>query len=551
MPDDPLADLLMSSFPGRADCYATQTAAGFAPVHDPLTPAVVRAHLNQQRCVGVYLVSPDQTVRCTACDWDGRHDPRWKESAVAVWRHLRERGIAAALERSQSGEGAHVWVCLSERVPAAGIRRWWEDVLAAVGVQCREIYPRQDAVAAGGLGNLLRLPLWRESRFVGPDWKPAAPAEAMRSIQRYSAADLGVPDVPAASSEADAEITARTWRLLQSEPLARRWRGEPDGLRGDQSLSNVGADLAWQLARAYVPAWEIEAALRAWGAEHGYSKASRADWLRRTVSFAYRRLTEGGESASTEVLTLDECVAAYLRRSRTRAAMYCGFDLPALDRSVDGVGYGELALVAARPSQGKTALALQWAEAQARAGTPVVFLSEEMSAWAIGARVWARMGGAGDVCQYLRGSAPVYVHRACNTIDRAVEVIEQHHHKDGANAVVVDYTQLLCSRRRRESHEEIADVSRGLKEVATRLEIAALAATQLNREPDKDRGIIRLSHLGGSGQLERDADLVVALARKSEGREQGYVAHCLKRRNGPIREAAVHITFTPDQQRFA
>lgn len=546
-----LAQKLLVTFVGRPDCWARQTADGFVPVRRPLTVGDVQLHLAQQRCAGVYLVRPDQTVRCTACDWDGRHDAQWRERATALWWHLSGRGWTPILELSQSGTGAHVWILLAEPVSAAAIRRWWQRELAAAGVSCREVYPRQDSVADGGLGNLLRLPLWRASRFVAPDWTALDPTRVLDDARRHRCAELDLPDVPADAPADGSGISPRTWRLLQAEPLALRWAGRPDGLPSDQSRSGVAASLALHLARAYVPAWEIEAVLRAWGEKHGYDQAGRDDWLRRTIAAAYKYLTTGREAESAEFRTLVDCVEEYRRRSATTAAMYCSFDLPALDRAIDGVGYGELALVAARPSQGKTALAIQWAEAQARERTPVVFLSEEMSEWAIGARVWARMGHAGDPHEYFRDAAPVLVHRACHTVDRAVEVIERRALDDGARAVVVDYTQLLGSRRRRESHEEIADVSRGLKECATRLGVAILAATQLNREPDRTPGGIRLSHLGGSGQLERDADLVIALARKScSSPIHEYAIHCMKRRNGPIREATVAARFDTQRQRF-
>jgi replicative DNA helicase len=222
-----------------------------------------------------------------------------------------------------------------------------------------------------------------------------------------------------------------------------------------------------------------------------------------------------------------------------------------------------LALVAARPSHGKSAFALQWADAVAAQGVPVLFISEEMGAIALGKRNLQSYAPLLEehfdetVAPTLRAKLQehwqcrrdVFIAQNCYTIDRAEEVIDQHVALNNVGAVVVDYAQLLRSRSGAARNENVADVSIRLRQATTRNGVAMLCCAQLNRELEyrKDR-IPKMSDLGDSGQLERDADVILVLDRPGlydsvNARENDFAIHVLKRRNGAIRERLVKATF--------
>jgi replicative DNA helicase len=142
----------------------------------------------------------------------------------------------------------------------------------------------------------------------------------------------------------------------------------------------------------------------------------------------------------------------------------------------------------------------------------------------------------------------------CNTIDRAEDVIEQHVSLHGVRLVAVDYLQLLGSLGANR-YEEVSTISRRLKQVTKRTNVAMLAICQLNREVDKrEDHNPRLSDLRDAGQLEQDADVIIFVQWPCKyspmNPPENYRIFVAKRRNGPIRESRVETTFTADRQRI-
>jgi len=139
-PPDAKVALFRSLFAGREDVYAArwesaQTGkAGWSPAvvggwanarkpdreHLPLGDGVIEAHLTGQVHLGLYPLLRGDTCRLLACDFDG---PTWPLDAVAYVDAARVAGIPAALERSRSGDGAHVWMFFSAPVQASAARR--------------------------------------------------------------------------------------------------------------------------------------------------------------------------------------------------------------------------------------------------------------------------------------------------------------------------------------------------------------------------------------------------------------------------------------------
>jgi superfamily II DNA or RNA helicase len=138
----------------------------------PLDERAVESHLRGEQTLGVYAIGTDDTCRFLAADFDGEG---WRDDVLA-YREAAERvGIAVAIERSRSGNGAHAWIFFAEPVPAATARRLGTILVAkasalrptlGLGAYDR-LFPNQDTLPVGGFGNLIALPLAKAPRQNG------------------------------------------------------------------------------------------------------------------------------------------------------------------------------------------------------------------------------------------------------------------------------------------------------------------------------------------------------------------------------------------------
>ncbi len=594
-----LAAAILAAFRGRDGFVARGTDRGtFEPVtlKVPIKPEwLAERHLAQQRCLGFYLCDQNSRVWCSCADFDNKPehpDPEWKFKAETVHLWLQGAGLGPVVEVSQSGTAAHVWLFFDEPTDAWLVRAWWRGVADKTGVAIREVYPRQDQLTGKGLGNLVRYPLWNQSRFVDPenDWATVEPLEAMK-VRRCCGADLkslafdlGVgelkpgesrpavavtPLADAANTDADDELPARVAARLKrgNSLLARRWSGDRSGLK-DTSTSALVMSIACELVRQYVPTAEVAASVRYWCLANDYEKGATDRAVSRAVSAAYEYLVMRTEEKSAGATQMRDACHAYLDTLAAGTPTYIPSGVPALDQSMDGVGYGEMCVIAGRPSHCKSALALQWLDQAAAAKVPCLIISEEMSAVELGKRVVCRVSPleqehwSPDVVPELRqfvdlhyrDRAPIYLVESCNSIERAETVIDQFCGLHGVRLVAVDYLQLLGSKRQKR-YEEITDVSVRLKQAAKRNGCAMLAVCQVNRNVEGRQNYEpQNSDLRDAGQIEQDADLIIHVQwpykfDTSFPRDE-YKMFVKKRRNGPIRQVVVNTTFDPERQRI-
>ncbi len=247
-----------------------------------------------------------------------------------------------------------------------------------------------------------------------------------------------------------------------------------------------------------------------------------------------------------------------------------------LDRITGGLQGGSLIILAARPSMGKTALALNIAQYVAiKQETPVLIFSLEMSAEQLSHRLLAseakvnihdmRTGalprGTWDILANAAGmlsEAPIYIDDSSflSTLDLRARArrFKAQHPKLGL--IIVDYLQLMnLSRRVENKQQEVAEISRALKGVARELNVPVIALSQLSRavEQRQDKKP-QLADLRDSGAIEQDADLVIFLYRKGyyePNKEDGQdVADLIiaKHRNGPT--GTVQLLFVKEYTRF-
>ena len=144
----------------------------------PVTDEVIRWHLSGQDdhgrdfVIGVYPLLPDETCHFLAIDFD---DCDWRADAAAVLQVCKSWALPTALERSRSGNGAHLWLFFAEPVPARLARNLGSSLLTEamerrpdVGLNSYDrLFPNQDTMPKGGFGNLIALPLQKQARAGG------------------------------------------------------------------------------------------------------------------------------------------------------------------------------------------------------------------------------------------------------------------------------------------------------------------------------------------------------------------------------------------------
>jgi replicative DNA helicase len=250
-----------------------------------------------------------------------------------------------------------------------------------------------------------------------------------------------------------------------------------------------------------------------------------------------------------------------------------------LDQMMWGFQRQEMIILAARPSMGKTSLALNFAEAAAlpKKGPPsaVLIFSLEMGASQLALRMLCSrarvnmkllrdglLSKNGDEQNRLLQAADEFA-KAPIFIDdsSAISIMQLRakarriHSRHPLGFIMVDYLQLLSPTDPKVPREQqVAEASRGLKAIAKELDVPVLVLSQLNRSSEKDNRTPKLSDLRESGSIEQDADVVLMLARPRDADEKFQVAAdsaeliVAKQRNGPVGE--LKLTFLRDITRF-
>jgi replicative DNA helicase len=247
-----------------------------------------------------------------------------------------------------------------------------------------------------------------------------------------------------------------------------------------------------------------------------------------------------------------------------------------IDGMTGGFQDGNLIVIAARPSMGKSALVANIAENAVLEGYPVALFSLEMSESELAQRFVAsqakirgeelRRGKVAEArwpkilqaCQRL-AQAPLFVDDSSDTGVLEVRAKSRRLHgqlENGLGLIIIDYLQLMHHEGRVESRvEQVGQISRGLKGLARELNVPVIALSQLSRAVEHRGGDKKplLSDLRESGAIEQDADLVMFIYREEyydkESERPGEADIIVaKHRNGPVGE--VVLTFQKEYPRF-
>jgi len=311
----------------------------------------------------------------------------------------------------------------------------------------------------------------------------------------------------------------------------------------------------------------------------GYEEANDAEVaIDRAESILFeisQRRTDGGFQALSILLGQAYDRLEYLHEHRGQI-LGVPTGLSQLDALLGGLQPSDLIILAARPSVGKTSLALNIAQhAAVREAKKVAVFSLEMSKEQLALRLlsaetginprplqtgfvdetdWSKiamvMNDMATATMWIDDSAALSV-MELRTKARRLEAEQR-----GLDLIIVDYLQLMQSSTPNKDNnrvQEVSDISRGLKQLARELKVPVVALSQLSRGVEQ-RGSAepRLSDLRESGSIEQDSDVVIFLYREADQNPDAEVelikAKVAKHRNGPIGE--VPLQFRKANTRF-
>jgi replicative DNA helicase len=295
--------------------------------------------------------------------------------------------------------------------------------------------------------------------------------------------------------------------------------------------------------------------------------------------FRIAQKREGGTVATANELVNE--TMRMIEESEGKGFMGVRTGFHELDEMSNGFQRGEMLILAARPSMGKTALALNLLEQVAQHGVPSVMFSLEMGKQQLIQRMLCALGridsqkmrkhmlGSDDYSRLLTACGeisklPIFIDDTPGLSllamrSKARRLKERH----GIGFIAIDYLQLMSSGTRVESRQlEVSEISRGIKAMARELDVPVLCLSQLNRAAEQREGHRpRMSDLRESGSIEQDADVVMMLHREEyyhksdpnwadENPDRVGTAEVIlaKQRNGPT--GTVNLVWDGNTTRF-
>lgn len=389
------------------------------------------------------------------------------------------------------------------------------------------------------------------------------------------------------SADARAVFSGMKSLLERGEPIDRaslRCQVRKESPEAEQALSDLGAELP-RITRESVDSWTLhirEAAKRRRIAQETFRIAeaskdeslSSSDLLARLQALAFD--LDAGTVSGTSFGPVDLMRAASRAIDDIAASADGLIGIPsgikALDDMTGGFRPGQYVAIGARPSVGKSSLALQIADHAANIGHTVAFFSLEMEAAEL---ALVRACGEAQVSKFkiqvTRGEGPhmphvfgaimrqaktpLYVEKLSSPSlgpirARAARIKAER----GLGMIVVDYLQLMRGESKRSNrNEELTEISAGLKNMASALGVPILVCAQLNRQAaGTDNPQPRLSQFRDSGSIEADADVAILLHRRDEKapKNEPMAVDLLVEKNRTGACGAVGMSFVGKFQRF-
>jgi KaiC/GvpD/RAD55 family RecA-like ATPase len=415
-------------------------------------------------------------------------------------------------------------------------------------------------------------------RLAGQEHEPQPRQEALEWLQ-----DTYWPTTPAASSPAAVDFRSEAAVVDRARKYIAKMPPAISGQGGHNTTFHVACvlvlgfglpeDCALALLREYNqtcnPPWS-EREL-----QHKISQAARQNgernYLRNTSPERWQQVQVPRYEApppkhEPRMSTLAEAARSYVATLRDGKADLTTLGIGELDYAIGGgVEPGELVLMAARPSHGKSAVALQCAHVWTALGMPCLLVSEEMSALALGKRTlqfiadvpqehWGHSTTQLDkaIMDYECDRAPAIIAECCGTTEAAIAAIDKAVEEHKIRAAIIDYAQILQGKGRTR-YDQITATSVAMKQAAARHKIVLVLLCQLSREIEKRNKFLPvMSDIKETGQLEQDADVILFLVWpwKLNPKEpvHDYMFFVGKNRNRPINQQSVKCRFEPSRQ---
>lgn len=258
----------------------------------------------------------------------------------------------------------------------------------------------------------------------------------------------------------------------------------------------------------------------------------------------YKITTDSASSELKDIHIITDDTLSYIKRMKELGGKHLIGETTGfyeLDKKTTGFNDGDLIIIAARPAMGKTALVLNMALKNVEANKGVIFFSLEMPAEQLMLRMlaaktsiplqnlrkgdlndeqWANLTAAFEDLNkkklFVDDGGSVNI----NQLRARVRKLAQNK-ENNISLVIIDYLQLMQGTGNKDRHQEVSDISRGLKMLAREMKIPIIALSQLNRglenRPDKRP---MLSDLRESGSIEQDADIIMFVYRDDVYKER-------------------------------
>ena len=506
-----------------------------------------------------FVFAPDDPY--VGIDLDGCRDP--KTGKIADWAQTILDRLQTYSEVSPSGTGVKCWCKAS--LPKPGYKT------------------RPGQVGGKGNGKSAGIEVYSQGRyFAVTGWRMMKYPKAIREVDLSWLIEKYFPEQQATTHEGNgkpAPLSAfeRACRYVDKMPPAI------SGQRGHDRTFRVACILrkgfgldeeqAMQIMRRYnqrcQPPW-TEKELR-----HKVQDAGRVGgpvgYMLGAIDEDYSRvrIPRYKWNPPKRRLTLHDAALKALEQYAQEEHQLISTGLPPLDSALGGgLDFGEVVIVAGRPSHGKSVFGLQMSNQVALLGHPALFVSEEMSALAVGKRMvqyvsdqpveyWPMRQESVKraIDDHFQRLAPILLVESCGTVESLEAEVKRAVEESSIRCVVIDYAQLLRSRGKNR-YEQITNTSIAIRELTTKYNLLTILLCQLSRDVERrERFEPTLSDLRDSGQLEQDADVIMFVVwpwkQDDKQPQDKYHIFVAKNRNRPITTRLVNLKFNPARQRIA
>jgi replicative DNA helicase len=282
---------------------------------------------------------------------------------------------------------------------------------------------------------------------------------------------------------------------------------------------------------------------------------------------AVERLRQEQEK-KLEAVTVESAVDGVIVSLEKGEVRLIKLGIPELDYAIgDGLAAGEMLVIGARPSHGKSAIAMQMMHHVTDCGYPCLIVSQEMSKEALGKRALQYISEVPqddwglqtktmreEVRQHFKGRAKAYILESVPNVIELCRRAREFQEQRGVKVLFIDYAQIVQGKGS-SAYERESNVSLALRELATETGLAVVVLAQLSREVEKRPEFRPCSRdLKDSGQLEQDADVIIfgvwPYKINPECEKNRYQFLVDKNRNRAIRKHGFEVYFEPERQRY-